>query len=252
MVVNTNRYVPYAPFLNQLGTMVYNGTKPVQRIGRGYSRTVTTTKRKQRKQLASSIKRVITNEKPAKHLSFFTSSALTHNTILSMSPTQGVVQGDTNADRDGDQIQLCALKLKGSFFAPTTANGYSYRIMVGYSGEEYPTGTALTASGLVEAEIFLPNTGTGQRTNALNNPKAFTVLYDETVDVNSLISGVQDVYSYSLTVPLNDSKFYYQSNQSTYGKTKSLYVVVIPSVIAGTLGITSAGNVHISADLIFK
>ena len=71
MVVNTNRYVPYAPFLNQLGTMVYNGTKPVQRIGRGYSRTVTTTKRKQRKQLASSIKRVITNEKPAKHLSFF-------------------------------------------------------------------------------------------------------------------------------------------------------------------------------------
>lgn len=251
MVVNTNRYVPYAPFLNQLGTMVYNSAKPNQQVGRSYTRT-TTTKRKQRKQLASSIKRVITNEKPAKHLSFFTSAALVHQNIMSMSPTQGVVQGDTNQDRDGDQIQVCALKLKGSFFAPTTANGYTYRIMVGYSGEEYATGTTLTVSGLVESEIFLPGTGAGHRTNAINNPKAFTVLHDETIDINSLISGVQDVYSYSLTVPLNDSKFLYQSTGSVYGKTKNLYVVIIPCVIGGSLGITSCGNVHVSADLVFK
>jgi len=251
MVVNTNRYVPYAPFLNQLGTMVYNGAKRVQQVGRGYSRSTVTTKRK-RKQLTSTIKRVITNDKPAKHLSFFTDIGLTHNNIVSMSPTQGVVQGDTNAQRDGDQIQLCALKLKGSFFAPTTANGYSYRIIVGYSGEEYATGTALTVAGLVDADMFLPNTGLGHRTNAINNPKAFTMLHDETVDVNSLITGVQDVYSYSLTIPLNDSKFYYQSSGSVYGKTKSLYVAIIPSVIGGALGITSCGIVHCSADLIFK
>lgn len=252
-MVSARQLVSYAPYANQLGTMVYSGIKAPQRqrYATSNTRTLTTTKRK-RKQLTSSIKRVISSEKPAKHRSFYTAVAMTHNQIYSMSPTEVVTQGDTNEDRDGDQIELCALKLKGSFFAPTTANGYSYRIIVGYSGEEYPVNGSLTVSGLVDAEIFLPNTGSGHRTNGLINPKAFTCLHDETIDVNSLLDTVSDVYSYYVEVPLNNHKFYYQATQSIYGKTRNLYVVVISTATGGTLGITNSGAVQMSTDLIFK
>jgi len=243
----------YAPPANMLGSYVYDRLRSNQRSNQrpGTSRTVTSNKRK-RKQLTSSIKQVITNEKPAKHRTFFDSEALTHNTIYTLSPTQAVVQGDTNENRDGDQIQVCALKLKGSFYAPATANGYSYRFLVGYSGEEYSVAAAFSASGLVDAEIFLPVTSGGHRTNGIINPKAFTVLHDETIDVNSLLTSVQDVYSYQMLVSLNDAKFPYQSSGSIYGKTRNLYVVVIGCAIGGSTGITDAGVIHLSADLIFK
>lgn len=250
-MVSARQLISYAPYANQLASMVYNKSSSTQRFGRSNSRTMTTTKRK-KKQLASSIKRVISNEKPAKHRSFYTAANMSHNLIYSMSPTEIVTQGDTNEDRDGDQIELCALKLKGSFFCPTTANGYSYRIIVGYSGEEYPVNGVLSVSGLIEPEIFLPATGAGHRTNAIINPKAFTCLHDETIDVNSLLAGVSDVYSYFVDVPLNNHKFLYQATQSIYGKTRNLYVVVISTATGGTLGVTASGACQMSADLIFK
>jgi len=204
------------------------------------------------KQMKSQIKRILTADKPAKHLTAYAPSNLLHNSIYTICPTQAVVQGDTNAQRDGDQIQLCALKLKGAFYTDSVAAGYTYRILVGYSGEEYPTGVAFSAAGLVEAEIFLPLTGNGHRTNAVVNPKAFTVLYDQTIDVNSLLDGVADVHSYEVSVPLGDQKFYYQSTASVYGKTRNLYVVVIACRGGGTLGTTDSGDIQMAVDLIFK
>jgi len=252
-MVYNRQLVNYTPYANSLGTMLYSGWKSRTAARQGYSNTRTLTRtRTKGKQMKSQIKRILTADKPAKHLTAYAPSNLLHNSIYTICPTQAVVQGDTNAQRDGDQIQLCALKLKGAFYTDSVAAGYTYRILVGYSGEEYPTGVAWSAAGLVEAEIFLPLTGNGHRTNAVVNPKAFTVLYDQTIDVNSLLDGVADVHSYEVSVPLGDQKFYYQSTASVYGKTRNLYVVVIACRGGGTLGTTDSGDIQMAVDLIFK
>lgn len=189
---------------------------------------------------------------PAKHYTGETSPTLVHNTVTSMCPTQGIVQGDGNTQRDGDAIQLEALKMKGTFVTNSTAGAYQYRVLVGWSGEEYTT--ANIATGLVSAlgasEIFLPSTQ-GWVNNAIVNPKAFTLLYDQTFDINSQIAATQDSQAFNLTVPIHQS-FAYQASGSVQGKTKNLYVVVIGSVAGGTTGSTASGQVLLSYDLIFK
>lgn len=252
-MVSARQFVTYAPYANTLATKIYDSVS--NRNPTKYSRSQTTTMvRTQRKPKSakSYIKRVIDNDKPAKHRSFYAATALTHNSIYTIGPTQLVTQGDTNQNRDGDQIQLCALKIHGTVFADAVANGYTFRVMVGYSGEEYNLSAGIwDPAGLVEAEIFLPGTGAGHRTAAIVNPKAFTCLYDEVFDINSLLAGVVDVHSLSITVPLS-GKFNYQSSASQYGKLRNLYCIVIPSVNGGTLGLTSCGAIQTSMDLIFK
>jgi len=189
-------------------------------------------------------------ELPAKHYANASITSLPHNTILSVVPTTGITQGLTNTNRIGDHVQLCAIKLKGSLNSASAANGYSYRVLVGWTGEEYNLPTVL-GSGLGSTELFIVNTDTGWETNGIINPKAFTVLSDSTYDINSQITGVADCMSFATTVPLN-MKFDYQANGSIYGKTKNLAVIVIGSVIGGTSGTTSAGLVVLAYDLIFK
>lgn len=252
-MVTARQLVTYAPYAGTLATKAYNriSYRNPTRVSRTQTLSTVRTKRKP-KSAKSYIKRVIESDKPAKHKTHYAATALVHNLIYSISPTQLVVQGDTNEDRDGDQIQLCALKMNGTLFSDGTANGYTYRIMIGYSGEEYNLSAGTwQATALQEAELFLPATGNGFRTGAIVNPKAFTCLYDEVVDINSLLSGVVDIHSYSLTVPLT-GKFPYQSTASIYGKNRSLYVVVIPCVNGGSLGLTSCGAIQASFDLIFK
>lgn len=251
-MVSARQIMGYAPFPNALGTMVYAGARSRKGPRFGYSNSRTLTKSKSKKQMKSTIKRILTADKPAKHLTYYSAANLLHNSIYTICPTQAITQGDTNASRDGDQIQTCALKVKGQFFTDTAAAGYSYRILVGYSGEEYTTGTTWNISGLGEAEIFLPNTGSGHRVSAIVNPKAFTVLHDQLVDVNSLLDGISDVASFDFTVGLGDQKFYYQSTGSVFGKTRNLYIVVIACKVGGTLGTTDSGDIQMTGDLIFK
>jgi len=251
MVYNRN-VMAYAPYAGSLMSRIVprGGTKP--KFARSYN-TTTVRKTTKRKSASSLIKQVLNNDKPAKHRTQYTGISCLHNLIYSISPTQLIVQGDTNQDRDGDVAQLAALKVNGTIFADSVANGYCYRILVGYSGEEYNLSAGvLSVSGLVESEIFLPATGSGHRTAAIVNPKAFTCLYDEVIDINSLLSGVVDVHSYSLTVPLGDHKFNYQSTASQYGKTKNLYVIFLGSCAGGTIGVTAIGSTQMSFDLIFK
>lgn len=189
---------------------------------------------------------------PAKHYTGETVPSLLHNSVVSMVPTQGITQGDGNSNRDGDAIHLEALKLRGSFVSFATSGAYQYRILVGWSGEEYTTSGI--ASGLVSAigstEIFLPSTQTWLN-SAIVNPKAFTVLYDQTIDVNSQITATQDITNFNVTVPIHQN-FNYQSSGSVQGKNRNLYVVVIGSVTGGTNGTTSAGQILLAYDLLFK
>lgn len=173
-----------------------------------------------------------------------------HNTYYSYMPTSGVVQGDTNAQRDGDSVYLEALKIRGSYTTNSAANGYTCRVLVGWTGEELSVAQTFVAGSITPQMIYLPTTG-ANGVNGIINPKGFTLLYDETVDVNSQIAATTDISTLSAIIPLKQ-KFVYQESASAFGKTKNLVVVVISSVNGGVAGTTGTGVIAMSVDLIFK
>jgi len=221
------------------------------RMGKSVTRTMN--KRKRTKPVRMSFKKAVLNVKPAKHLSGESSVTIKHNEMLTCIPTQAITQGTGNTQRDGDAIFIAAIKLRLNLQATTTSNGYTFRVLVGWTGEEYTTGsigTTLVAS-LTAAEVFLPTTTTFWLPNAQINPKAFTVLHDQTYDVNSQVASVSDVISDSYTIPINQN-MEYQSSGSVQGKTRNLAIIAIGSVVGGSAGVTGVGNVVGAWDLIFK
>lgn len=220
--------------------------------GGSQTRTLINKRRKKRGPYKS-FKKLVYDTEPAKHYTFDGSTSTTHNTIYTCSPTQGIVQGTGATARIGDEVYLCALKLHGLAVAATASNAYKYRVLVGWTGEEYSTANIANqfVSGLGAAEIFLPNTAATLTVNGIVNSKAITIIHDETIDINSQISTVADWSSFSYTVPLN-MVYPYQASGSVFGKNKNLVVIVTSAVAGGTTGTTSTGSFVISADLIFK
>jgi len=202
----------------------------------------------QKKRRKASFRDKVLKNQPAKHFSFGSGFTLLQHQIQSLNITAGVTQGTALNNRLGDSIELCALKVKGHFYAPATADAYNYRIIVGWSGEEY--GATGFGVNLTDTEIFLPNTTPSSKCDGLVNPKAFTVLHDQTMDVNSNVPATSDIYSFGFTIPFN-KQFDYQSNGSIFGKSRSLYCVVIGDSFTGAVGATVAIG-QVSWDLIFK
>lgn len=185
------------------------------------------------------------NNTPAKHDTNAPTQALAHNILYTMNITEAIVQGDTNQDRDGDAINLEALKIRASYRSSAASGAYSFRIIVGWSGEEVATAATFTAVGLSTGQVFLP--GSPAVYLSIVNPKAFTVLYDETIDVNSQIAAVEDVQSLAKTILLK-TKFNYQSTGSTFGKTRNLYILAMGNLVGGV----NAGQIDMHTDCIFK
>jgi len=173
-------------------------------------------------------------------------AALTHGSIYTSGMTQKIAQGDGNGERTGDSVYLVALKVQGAIHSAAAVTGANmYRIIVCWSGEEYNvTGST---SGLTYAEMFHPNANTFA-CNAIVNSKAITVLYDEMVTINSLLTTTAEAVQINFKVPLNQ-RFSYQAAGSTMGKVKNLYVVVIGSIVGGS---GSVGNFFFNTDLIFQ
>jgi len=190
---------------------------------------------------------------PAKHSTVSDATAgfaTTHNTVYQSSPTQNITQGDGNINRDGDEIYLESIKLRIACLSQAATGAYSFRILVGYSGEETSCPTTFV-SVLGTSSFFLPTTGGVYGHNAIVNPKAFTVLDDRTVTLNSIIAATNEIQNEIYTVPLKQ-KFQYRASASVYGKTKNLYIVVVTTVNGGTTGTTATGAVYVNSDLIFK
>jgi len=219
------------------------------RIPGGGTRTMT--RRKKRKGFGGgkSFAQRVRNLAPYKHNAISDSAinpTLTHNSIYTTTLTSKIAQGDDNASRDGDRINLVALRVSGCVHSSAAVTGANtYRLLVLWSGEEYNV-TAST-SGLTLAEIFLP-TGGGLVSRAIVNPKAVTVLHDVMVDIDSLITTTANVSSFDFKVPINQI-FSYQGTGSVFGKMKNLYLVVIGSIIGGS---GSVGTALINTDLIFQ
>lgn len=244
------RYRPYANYM--LGTAFTAANRPntgnYMYAGGNNSRVLQYKTNKKRKY--KSFKNRLYDNMSAKHATNEQGLSMTHNTLYTLVPTALPTQGDTNSSRDGDSIVLCALKLNGFWNTDTASNGYSYRIIVGYTGEE-PSNTTF-GSGLGLSEIFLPSTGSNTSTIGLINAKAFTVLHDEKFTLNSQITGVRDKLDFKVYVPLHNKLFYYQSAASALGKDKNLVVVITGDVVAGSTGTTPIGGTTISWDFIYK
>lgn len=176
-------------------------------------------------------------------------SGMLSNNIYTNSLTTKIIQGDTNAQRTGDAVQLVALKIKGVINTPTTAGAYGYRVLVGYSTKQF--NVSGSTSGLTATDIFLPSSGTLWQPGAIVNPKAFTVLHDSVIDINSLVTATADLAQVDIKVPVT-GKFDYISDGSVYGKTRNLYMIVIAAVVGGSSGITACGTYALNTDLIFQ
>lgn len=176
------------------------------------------------------------------------SEPLTSGTPIVVSPTQMVAQGNTNTTRVGDSIYLQALRVTGFLTSGTIANAaQKYRILVFWS--KVTTTAVAWASPGFGTDMFLNGTY-GIVVNGIINPKAVTILADMVVDINCFVSGAAEVKSFAFNVPLN-TKFDYQTPGGSLGKTKNLYLAVIPySAVSGAVG--AAGYIATSLALKFK
>lgn len=230
----------------------YQGRK--QRLRNSYGTTQTVSRRGKRKSgKTSSFRDILLKNMHAQHRVIDEGTngrQLLHNTIYAVSPTQAITQGTTGSARSGDSVQLECLKVRGQFLSHTANNWYTYRLIVGFSGEEWNVPSTFLSS-LLQDQIFLDTSGDTFVTAAINNPKAFTILDDRTFTINSVISDTREVEAFDYTVPIHQ-RFDYQDNGATYGKYKNLYVVVMACVGGGTSGVTDAGNVYCGLDMIFK
>lgn len=241
------------------GSTLFGGSNSVapkvsQAMSGSRSRSYTKTKRKTRASRSYTLSRAIRGTQPAKHCPFSDISIGSglHNNVYTWGPTQAIVRGTANDQRIGDSVFLEAIKL--NFYGvsnPAITKAVELRVIVCYSGEEYSTPFAFTASGLQPSEMFVTSALNGWMPNSLVNPKGITVLDDRTIVYNNSISGVADLESHSYTVSLK-TKFPYQSAGSVYGKTRNLYVVVMGSILDGVTNSTLAYSVNFSGDLIFK
>lgn len=146
------------------------------------------------------------------------------NSVFTENVTAKIVQGTADGQRVGDGIHLTSLHFTFTAVANLLGNFYKYRLIIGWSGEEYNPGTWATGS-LGTGEIF--QSSFTDAVNAIVNTKAFTPIYDNIIDVNSLITGVADGNTTRGVLKL-DTKFPYQSPGSVYGKTRNLYIVMVP------------------------
>lgn len=154
------------------------------------------------------------------------SSAMVSNTVYTYNLTAQIVQGTTDGARIGDGIELKNFVASFRYLTAPQGAYYSLRILVFFSGEEYnPSAIAFGAASFSAAEIMAA-AGVNFVT-AVTNPKAISVLHDVIIQVNSQVVGYEEGQVHRVNIPLNQ-KFLYQAAGSIQGKTKNLYMVVIP------------------------
>lgn len=174
---------------------------------------------------------------------------MTQNTLYALNLTGKIRQGIDNTSRQGDACFLESLTIRGFFNSASASNAYVFRVMVVWSGSDYAN-TGMSSSSLTYPEVFLPSSGFTSITNAIVNPKACTVLYDNTVDINSQVANSPDVMSVLTTLKL-DQKFQFKADGSVFGKTKNLYLVIGGFGI-GQAALSPVGTGQFATDIRFK
>lgn len=221
-----------------------------QRMKTSFSMSGTDTLKKKRivkRSRVKSFRRKVLDVFQTKHFSGTSETTIADNVFKAMNLTSQVTQGDNDAQREGDSIHLEALKIEGHIQTSADSNAYKFRILVGYSRHEV-NNTSIVADPTFPSP-FLPGTAF-QLVNGIINPKNFTVLYDQILDLNSQVEGDRTIQSFRDTIKLNKT-FYYKASGAIYGKDKNLYVIVL-GYRPDTLDGDPVGSCLLSYDLIFK
>jgi len=191
-----------------------------------YSKKKATTKKLA---TVTAVKRMISGVLEKKQQVFYgtvTFPLADNNIVFSTNLTAKIVQGSGDGQRVGDCINLGSLVWNATFTTAVKGTYYRYRVIVGFSGEEYnPAG--ITKTGLGATEVFC-NSGSDTFTQVVNT-KSFTAIYDNMLEINSLLDAVNDGKTLRGTIPLGSRKFEYQKAADTFGKIKNLYLVIVPS-----------------------
>jgi len=149
------------------------------------------------------------------------------NKAWAINLTAKITQGTADGNRVGDSILLKSLHIFWTCLTNTNATFYRYRLIIGWSGEEYNT-AQFSISNLTVPEILV-SSGPAEACSGIVNTKAFTAIYDAFVDINSQIDTIAEGKTVRINLNLKGLKFNYQSAGSVYGKTKNLYAVIIPN-----------------------
>jgi len=168
--------------------------------------------------------------------------------VYSKNLTYDLTQGTSQANRQGDNVYLCSLKVSGFYESPVNAaNGVVYRVLVYWSDLYANTGNFGTAT-ISTGDIFI---NSGDRNSMLIvDPKKVTVLYDETTVIQASISGVYTAQDIIAKVSIEKAvKFLPGTNELN---PRNLFLTIIPSVANGSTGTTDAGKFIIGTDLVFK
>ena len=144
-----------APSLAYLASLAGNKTTNGYRNNRSYTRTITK-KSRSSKTIGGAVKKTILGMSSAYHSTVSdqtNGTGTVHNNIYSANLTAAIGQGTLNSTRQGDSIFLESLKIKGYMLSAATAGAYQFRLLIGWSGEEYnPSG--LLTSGLTGVQLF--------------------------------------------------------------------------------------------------
>lgn len=199
--------------------------------GRSFTETKTNKKMQYKKRKLATVavvNRMINGilEKKQKPFSCI-AATMTKRVVLSHNVTAQIAQGTADGTRVGDQINLQSLIVNFSLSTNTTAAFYKYRVIVGWSGEEFNTSPTLLTTNLGATDVFIQTPNSLWELGIINT-KSFTPVFDKLIEVNSLLASYSDGVTTRMVIPFNQ-KFSYQAAGSTMGKTKNLYIVLVPA-----------------------
>lgn len=215
-----------------------------------YKKTLKRYKKKvYRKKVRPSLKKQLLRMHESKEVGYQLGQSMTDNQYYVLSPTQQIVPGSSGTTRVGDEVYLQSLQLSG-WFASSTAAGATqkFRCQVVWHRKETPA-TAFVLNGLSGTDLFHVDTF-ASIVNGIVNTNAVTVLADFVVDINQVLTGVNELKSFNIVVPLHTT-FKYKDVGGVYGKQKNLYVV-LTAYIAGGLGTANAGSFTVSSLIKYK
>jgi len=198
----------------------------------------------------ASVKRMIQGTMETKQKKYAVSSvAVTSNTIYTYNLTAQITQGNTDGSRIGDEIFLSALTANFRYVTNVAAAYYTCRVILGYSGEEFnPSAGSFSTAGLTSGQIFVASPGGFAQ--GVVNTKAFTVIYDTMIQINSSITNIEEGHTIRFNPSLS-GKFKFQEAGGIYGKTKNLYMIVCPEAKAASAP-ANAGELLLNAVLKYK
>lgn len=208
----------------------------------------------QKRAIKAVVKRELQNaEESKRYVNTHASTTLTHNTIYTWAPFQGLNPGVGVSERIGSSIYAKALKIRGYYRINTTIPNAKLRIMVLTSDVNLGVG-ATFGSGLGTSDLFIPgSTGNVQALGLVNlkDGQVRQVLCDKTISLElqeGLLGSTND-RMFEMTCWLNKKVDY---ETSGYNKSKNYYIIIIPYIPGGVTAVTTLPEVQLTTMLTYK